>query len=66
VTWLRRIRKERGLSQIQVALNANIAQPTYCNIENGLRHPSPAVAKKIASILGFDWTLFFEDSENAS
>jgi transcriptional regulator with XRE-family HTH domain len=32
-------------------------------IELGERRPSVEVAKKIAAVLFFDWTLFFEDDE---
>ncbi|MBO6382888.1 XRE family transcriptional regulator, partial [Enterococcus faecalis] len=33
---------------------------TYASIEQGRRRPSVESAMRIASILGFDWTLFFE------
>ena len=58
--WLRAIREKRGLSQKQVAHSVEIRQPSYWNIEAGSRNPSVPVAKKIASVLGFDWTMFFE------
>jgi len=64
--WLRKYRKTKGLSQKEVAEKANITHQFYNYIENGLRRPSYEVAKKIASILDFDWTLFFEVNENAS
>jgi len=32
-------------------------------IVNGKANPSVDVAKRIADVLGFDWTLFFEDDE---
>jgi len=32
-------------------------------IELGERQPSVKVAKKIASVLGFDWTLFYQDED---
>lgn len=38
-----------------------IAQPSYFNIEAGKRRPSVPVAKKIAAVLGFDWTRFYEE-----
>ena len=41
----------------------NVSQPAYSNIENGRRRPSPEVAQRIAKVLGFDWTLFFVDTE---
>lgn len=32
-------------------------------IELGERRPSVEVAKKIAAVLGFDWTRFYEDED---
>jgi len=34
-------------------------------IELGERRPSVKVAKRIASVLGFDWTQFFEEEAEA-
>ena len=59
---LNTVRKERGLSQKAISDEIGVAQATYCNIENGKRRPSVAVAKKIGAALGFDWTRFFEDA----
>lgn len=60
-------RRKSGLTQDAVASAACIARVTYTNIENGRRRPSPDVAKRIAAVLGFDWTEFFSDDreENA-
>jgi len=33
-------------------------------IENGNANPSVKVAKKIAAVLGFDWTRFFDDEDD--
>lgn len=59
--WLRQIRLLKGLTEMQVAIASNIAQPFYHNIENGTKCPSVKTAKTIAAVLGFDWTLFFAD-----
>lgn len=59
--WLIAIRKERGLSQVQVSEAVGISQPSYCNIENGERGVAVETAKKIANVLGFEWTRFYED-----
>jgi transcriptional regulator with XRE-family HTH domain len=64
--WLKVERESHGITQAQMALQCGICQQEYSFIEQGKRTPRPPVAKKIDSILGFDWTLFFEDSENAS
>lgn len=60
--WLKAIREERNLTQEEVAKKIGASQPTYCNIESGVRQPSVKMAKQIGVALGFDWTRFFEDS----
>lgn len=59
--WLRTIRKGRELSAREAAEAAGITQQHYSFIENGKRRPSVAVAKRIADVLGFEWTRFYED-----
>lgn len=58
------IRKEKGLTQEQIAQRSNITRQYYSAIETGVRRPSVAVAKRIASALEVDWTIFFEDIGN--
>lgn len=58
---LKRIRIDKGVTLRQVANAANISESMYCLIENGRRRPSPDVAKRIGSYLGFDWTQFYDD-----
>lgn len=57
---LRSVRKSKGLRQTDLAQAANISQSLVVKIENGERKPSVKVAKRIAKVLGFDWTLFFD------
>ena len=57
---LRLLRKSVGLSQNELAQAAKISQPLVARIERGERKPSVKVAKRIASVLGFDWTEFFK------
>ena len=57
--WLIDIRN--GRTQAQIAKAAGITQQMYSFIELGERRPSVEVAKKIAAVLGFDWTLFYQD-----
>ena len=65
--WLKAIRKQKGFTQEKLSQQVKITQPSYCNIETGKRRPSPEVAQKIASILNFKWTRFFEeDNKTAS
>ncbi|MUG68667.1 helix-turn-helix domain-containing protein [Paenibacillus campinasensis] len=58
-TWLIDFREIKGLTQEQVSEMSNIKRPYYSMIETGKRRPSVEVARKIAKILGFDWTIFF-------
>lgn len=62
--WLVALRA--GRSQSKVAKEIGIAQSTYASIETGYRTPSVETAKKIADVLGFPWTRFFENDEEAS
>ena len=43
---------------------AGISQSYYAGIETGIRGKplSVPVAKKIAAVLGFDWTQFYEEA----
>ncbi|MCQ2010583.1 helix-turn-helix domain-containing protein [Sporolactobacillus sp. STSJ-5] len=59
--WLLAIRKQRNLTQSEVAERAEIARTTYAMIETGERNASVDNAKRIAESLGFDWTIFFEN-----
>lgn len=59
--WLENIRNEKNLTHSQVASFVNISRQHYGLIENGERDPSVSVAKKIATLFGFDWTIFFDD-----
>ena len=59
--WLIDIRN--GRTQAQIAKAAGITQQMYCFIELGVRRPSVEVAKKIAAVLEFPWTRFYEDED---
>ncbi|MDI3257973.1 MAG: helix-turn-helix transcriptional regulator [Kyrpidia sp.] len=58
--WLMELRVSRGLTHEQVARLARIERSTYTKAENGapLRVKT---AKRIASVLGFDWVRFFDE-----
>lgn len=62
-SWLVANREAKGFKQKEVSDAVGISQPSYCNIENGVKHPSVDTAKKIAGVLGFEWTRFFEEEE---
>ncbi|MGR6899587.1 helix-turn-helix transcriptional regulator [Rummeliibacillus sp. BSL5] len=59
-------RDKLGLTHQEVAekSGASITRQYYGMIENGERRPSVDVAKKIASVLGVEWTIFFETVSN--
>lgn len=59
--WLLAIRKQINMTQAEVAEKAEIARTTYAMIETGERNASVDNAKRIAQVLGFDWTIFFEN-----
>lgn len=57
---LKGIRKAKGLRQTDLAKASGISQSLVVKLESGERKPSVKVAKRIASVLGFDWTEFFK------
>ena len=59
--WLRSIRKINGLTEAAVAEKCGIKQPSYHRIEAGQQGVKVSTAKAIASVLGFDWRLFYTD-----
>ena len=59
--WLIQLRKHKGLTQQEVADQAGISRSYYSGIENGNRNGRVETIKRIADVLGFDWTLFFEN-----
>lgn len=63
-TWLKELRIQRKMTQNEVAIQAGIERAYYTMIEQGYRSPSVKVAKDIGSVLGFDWTIFFENKSN--
>ena len=58
---LKEKRKCIGMTQNEVAKAVGISRAFYTNIENGKKLYSVETAKKIAQVLNFDWTDFFED-----
>jgi len=60
--WLTELRKAAGLTQKDVANKAGVSRAAYSNIEIGARRPSVENAKKIAAVLGFPWTRFYENT----
>lgn len=60
---LKMIRLNKNLSQKEVGEKSGISESFYCLIENGERQPSVTTAKKIANVLEFEWTKFFDKAE---
>ena len=56
-------RKEKGLTQAELAQRVGIAQRTVAAYEGGERRPSVDVAKRLARELGMNWTDFYDDGE---
>ena len=54
-------RKEKGLTQAELAARVGIAQRTVAAYECGERRPSVEVAKKMAKELDIPWTIYFEE-----
>lgn len=65
---LKKMRMEALYSQKAFAQVIGISQNHYSNIENGVRRPSPEVAKRIADVLGFgsEWYRLLEAEESAN
>lgn len=61
--WLKETRIACAMTGEEVGAAADITQQHYNFIENGKRRPSVEVAKRIAEVLGFEWTRFYEDGE---
>ena len=56
-------RKRANFTQREVGELSGISESYYSMIESGGRKPTVKTAKKIAAVLGFDWTLFFEEEK---
>ena len=57
---LKEIRKEKRMTQTEVAEKAGIKRLRYWTYEAGKRKPKPEIAMKIADVLEFDWKDFYE------
>lgn len=61
MNWLKEIRKANGLTQIEIAERCGFSFQLYSHFERGRRTPKVTDAKKIAAVLGFEWTRFYEE-----
>lgn len=56
-------RKEKKLTQTELAQMLGCSQRAVAGYELGNRKPSVPMAKKIGTMLGFPWTAFYEEEE---
>ena len=61
--WLKAYREKKNISQQQLATLVDIDITAIGKYENGKRRPSVDTAKKIAEVLDFDWTRFYEEDD---
>lgn len=59
---LRQLRKERGLSQEQVALRADITTSYYGLLERGQANPSVALLEKICAVMNIQMSDIFAET----
>ncbi|MCI2170646.1 MULTISPECIES: helix-turn-helix domain-containing protein [Schleiferilactobacillus] len=64
--WLRKLRKDMGMTQYQMAVYLGIPKTTYSSYEQGYRTPEVDTAKTLGGKLSIDWTYFFEDHVRVS
>lgn len=57
---LKKVRIEKSLTQEALATECGVQRTTISMIESGENKPSVELAKKIANVLEFEWTEFFE------
>lgn len=58
--WLITLRKDKKLSQQDIADKAGVTRQMISAIENGEATPSVKVAQAIGTVLDFNWTKFYE------
>lgn len=59
--WLKELRLEKGLTQMEVATRVQISLRFYQMIEQGVKTPSVDNARKISNLIGFDWGRFYKE-----
>ncbi len=60
---LRRLRRERGLTQNQIAIATGIAGQFISHFENGRRKPWPKAVKQLSDFFGVDIENLVESRE---
>ena len=59
--WMREKRKKLGLTQVQLSAKANVSVRSISHAEMGVRNPEVPIAKRVAAVLGENWTRFYEE-----
>lgn len=59
--WLALLRVFHDMSQREISKIVGVSPQTYSLIENGGQNISVPQAKRIAEVLGFDWTWFYRE-----
>ena len=57
---LKSVRESKNLTQVRISELVGVRSSHLSMIENGIRRPSPELARKLAEILDVKWTDFFE------
>lgn len=59
--WLSKLRIDKGITYKVLAEKIGVSQQYIYYLEIGERTPSIKIAKKLGSILNFEWTKFYEE-----
>lgn len=58
---LKELRKEKKLTQEELAIKCGVIRQTISEIECGRKKPSIKLAKKLEKVLDVKWSIFFEE-----
>ena len=61
---LREVRKEKGITQQQLAESSGVSQSQIARYESGERQPRPKVAQKLGKVLDVDWKELYEEEQD--
>jgi transcriptional regulator with XRE-family HTH domain len=65
ISQIKRIRMQKGISQIELSLRADLSQSFLANLEKGKKLPSVMTIIKIADALEVDPKEFFSEKINS-
>ena len=66
ISSIRRIRKAKNMSQLELSVKANMSQSFLANLETGKKEPSAMTLIRIADALEVSPREFFPESKNDS